>query len=295
MADEKLMPRSFRLSDETVEKFKDVVKDLGGNQETALARLLESYEIQGTKLVLPDKRESIESFELHMNLLSRMYMDALMDASTMHETVRGEFDLLLRSKDETIIELQKKEAASRAKAEAAVEQLRFEKDRRTDAETRLEKETAEWSERAAAMQQDIESLTSDMAKLQQTYDALLEADQATRKQLDTSLLDNARLTEQASRMHEEVNGILKQLDDSRAVLESCKREKVFLQSLLDKTKTDCEEQISQLKDQHKAELELALRKQEVEMKHAAYEELVRTVTPLQAELARLRSPSESAE
>ena len=176
-----------------------------------------------------------------------------------------------------------------------MEQIRFEKDRRTDAETRLEKETAEWSEKAAAMQQSIDTLTSEMLKLQQTYDVLLEADQATRKQLDTSLLDNAKLTEQASRMHEEVNGILKQLADSQEALESCKREKVFLQSVLDKTKTDCEEQISQLKDQHMAELELALRKQEVEMKHAAYEELVRTVTPLQAELARLRSPSEGSE
>lgn len=295
MADEKLMPRSFRLSDETVEKFKDVVRELGGNQETALARLLESYEIQGTKLVLPDKRESIESFELHMNLLSRMYMDALMDASTMHETVRGEFDLLLRSKDETIIELQKKESASQAKAEAAVEQLRFEADRRTDAETRLERETAEWSEKAAAMQKSIDTLTLDMAKLQQTYDALLEADQVTRKQLDTSLLDNAKLTEQASRMREEVNGILKQLADSKDALESCKREKDFIQAVLEKTKKDCEEQIRQLTDQHKAEMELALRKLEVEMKHAAYEELVRTVTPLQAELARFRSPSESTE
>lgn len=126
MADSKeLKPKSFRIDDETAEKFKSISGAIGGNQQETLAKLIEAYEFQAGKAVLTDKKADIEQFEKYVNALTRMYMSSLEDNQNITETVRTEFDALLKSKDATIQDLQEKltvakqlkeEATTRAKA-----------------------------------------------------------------------------------------------------------------------------------------------------------------------------------
>ena len=45
MADDKtLKPKSFRIDDETSEKFKEIATSIGGSQQETLAKLIEAFE-----------------------------------------------------------------------------------------------------------------------------------------------------------------------------------------------------------------------------------------------------------
>lgn len=107
-ADKELKPKSFRIDDETAEKFKEISSNIGGNQQDTLAKLIEAFEFQQGKAILTEKKEDIEAFEKYATILTRMYMSSLEDNQNITETVRTQFDALLKSKDTTIQDLQEK-------------------------------------------------------------------------------------------------------------------------------------------------------------------------------------------
>lgn len=49
-------PKSFRINDETAEKFKEISNTIGGNQQETLTKLIEAFEFQSGKAVLTEKR-----------------------------------------------------------------------------------------------------------------------------------------------------------------------------------------------------------------------------------------------
>lgn len=100
-----LKPKSFRIDDETAEKFKEISAAIGNQQET-LAKLIETYEFQTGKATLTDRKTDIEQFEKYVSCLTRMYMGLLEDNQNITDTVRVEFEALLKSKDVTIQNLQ---------------------------------------------------------------------------------------------------------------------------------------------------------------------------------------------
>lgn len=128
MADSKeLKVKSFRIDDETAKKFKEISDAIDGNQQKTLAKLIEAYEFQAGKAILTEKKADIDQFEKYVTAITRMYMSSLEDNQNITETVRTEFDALLKSKDATIQDLQEKltvakqlkeEATTRAKAHA---------------------------------------------------------------------------------------------------------------------------------------------------------------------------------
>lgn len=122
MAIEKeLKPKSFRIDDETADKFKGIAASIGGNQQETLAKLIEAYEFQSGKAILTDKKADIESFEKYATALTRMYMSSLEDNQNITETVKTQFDALLKSKDATIQDLQEKlTVAKQLKEEATL-------------------------------------------------------------------------------------------------------------------------------------------------------------------------------
>lgn len=124
MAESKeLKPKSFRIDDETAEKFKEISAAISGNQQQTLSKLIEAYEFQSGKAILTDKKADIEEFERYVTAITRKYMGSLEDNQNLSQTIRTEFDALLSSKDVTIQDLQnqlitakqiKEEAASKA-------------------------------------------------------------------------------------------------------------------------------------------------------------------------------------
>lgn len=114
-------PRSFRIDDETAEKFKQIAGTIGGNQQETLAKLIESYEFQQGKALLADKKSEIERFENYITILTRMYMDSLEENQNTEMLVCGQYEAVLKSKDTVIQDLQKKlENAIELKNEAVL-------------------------------------------------------------------------------------------------------------------------------------------------------------------------------
>lgn len=123
MAEEKaLKPKTFRINEETAEKIRKIAETIGGNQQEAFAKLIEAYEFQSSKAVLTEQKANIGQFEKYANALTRMYMVSLEANQTITETVRTEFDALLKSKDTVIQELQAELAAARKSMEELVKQ-----------------------------------------------------------------------------------------------------------------------------------------------------------------------------
>lgn len=115
-----LKPKSFRIDDETAEKFKEISNTIGGNQLETLAKLIEAFEFQSGKAVLTEKKADIEQFEKYVTAITRMFMGSLEDNQNITETIRTEFDALLKSKDAVIQDLQDKLAAADQMKEDAV-------------------------------------------------------------------------------------------------------------------------------------------------------------------------------
>lgn len=115
--------RSFRITEATADKIKEIAAEIGGNQQQTLSKLIECYELQKGKTVLADKRTDIETFESYINAVTRMYMATLEDNQNVTNLVRAEFEAQLTSKDNVIQDLQKqlkeaKETEVTATAEA---------------------------------------------------------------------------------------------------------------------------------------------------------------------------------
>lgn len=131
-----LKPKSFRIDEETAEKFKAISAELGNNQQQTLSKLIETYEFQKGKTVLNQKRGEIETFEKYVTILTRMYMDSLEHNENITESVHAEFEGILGSKDETILSLQKQlktaEEQVAAKKAEATESLKKAKDSDTE-------------------------------------------------------------------------------------------------------------------------------------------------------------------
>lgn len=172
-----LRPRSFRIDEETAEKFKKICLEAGLNQQEALAKLIESYELQAGKAVLTEKRDEIEVFERYASLLVQKYMGALEEIQDSRETIRSEFKAQLDSKDALICDLQaQKKAAEEATKEA--DQLRKDMNRALKRCNELEADKEAFSRRN-------KDLEADRSRLEAEVKALKEAQQeASQKALE---------------------------------------------------------------------------------------------------------------
>ena len=162
MADGKeLKPKSFRIDDETAEKFKEISNTIGGNQQETLAKLIEAFEFQSGKAVLTEKKADIEQFEKYITAITRMYMGSLEDNQNITETVRTEFDALLTSKDAVIQDLQEKLTAAKQVKEDATMKART----HADENARLHEVIDSLNHEYNTKMDDLQSMLSDKDNL----------------------------------------------------------------------------------------------------------------------------------
>lgn len=166
--DRMLKPKSFRINDETAEKIKEISNNIGGNQQETISKLIEAYEFQAGKAILTEKKADIEKFEQYVTTITRMFMTSLEDNQNLAETIRAEFDALLKSKDETIQDLQKQAGEAKAARDEAVSKAqRFEEENEV-----LKAHTVQLDNEYASKVSDLQSMVSDKEKMNQTLSEL---------------------------------------------------------------------------------------------------------------------------
>lgn len=235
MAEDKaLKPKSFRIDDETAEKFKEISSNIGGNQQETLAKLIEAFEFQSGKAVLTEKKADIEQFEKYSNALTRMFMGSLEDNQNITETVRTEFDAQLKSKDVTIQDLQsqltvakqlKEESTMKAKAHA-------------EENTRLNSVIDSMSKEYEAKMGDMQSMLEDKDKLN--------------KALTDSHNDLKHKVDDMQQEHEQFVVVSSELDKLKREHEQTTRDKTDLEKRLERESEEHEKAIADLR-QHEAD------------------------------------------
>lgn len=250
MADGKeLKPKSFRIDDATADKFKEISATIGGNQQETLAKLIEAYEFQAGKAILTDKKSDIDQFEKYINAITRMFMGSLEDNQNVTETVRTEFDALLKSKDATIQDLQDKIKVAKTCQQESDEKAKIFSDSNTD----LKNKFLKLQNDADTKISDLNTMLADKDKLNQ---ALADSCDELRSKLDAMQAEHAAFDE-----------MKKSLEIAQKELETVKQDKKATDKTIEELKQHEKESIERCKEQmqmtqDKALLELDKKYQE---------------------------------
>lgn len=104
MAD--IKPVSFRLSEEIVEKFKQLSVEAHCNQAEMFEALISSFELANAIGQIPDRAKEIQTFQITANTLVNMFVNSLAINQTAENTIREKLSVEMNSKDTTIRDLQ---------------------------------------------------------------------------------------------------------------------------------------------------------------------------------------------
>lgn len=199
MGDSKI--KSFRIDDQTAEKFKEISNIIGGNQQQTLVKLIEAFEFQSGKAILNEKKTDIEQFEKYVTAITRMFMGILEDNQNITETVRTEFDALLKSKDTTIRDLQEKlTIAQQLKEDATLKAKTY-----ADENTRLNSVIDSLNNEYNSKMDNIQSMLSDK-------DNLNKALTDSCNDLKTKIEGMKKATEQSATLQEELEQLKKEYE-----------------------------------------------------------------------------------
>lgn len=238
MADGKeLKPKSFRIDDETAEKFKEISNTIGGNQQETLAKLIEAFEFQSGKAILTEKKADIEQFEKYITAITRMFMGSLEDNQNITETVRTEFDALLKSKDTTIQDLQEKLTVAKQLKEDVTLKARTHAD-----------ENARLNEVIDSLNNEYNSKMDDMQSMLSDKDSLNKALTDSCNNLKAKIESMREAVEQSAVLHVELDQLKK---DHEKVI----REQSDLRKQMQQEQTAHERTVSDLKQREADALE----------------------------------------
>lgn len=162
--------RSFRISDSTADKIKEIAAEIGGNQQQTLSKLIEAYELQKGKAVLADKRTDIETFENYINAVTRMYMSVLEDNQNVTNIAKTQFEAQLNSKDNVIQDLQEQLAkAKQAEQEATADAEGYKTEN-----DRLNKYIESLTDEFEAKTKDLQGMLADKSNLNRALNETVE-------------------------------------------------------------------------------------------------------------------------
>ena len=254
MADDKaLKPKSFRINDDTAEKFKQIATTLGGNQQETLAKLIEAFEFQQGKTVLTDKKADIETFESYVTALTRMFMTSLEDNQNAKELVRTEFDALLKSKDTVLQELQEKLIVAKQLQEQA-----------TDKAKALTDENAALDNRLSTLESKYDNDISNLKEMINDKENLNNI-------LTDSCADLKTKIENLQEEHTAYISLTKELEEVNLEKENLSKDITNLQYELKEFKNSSERELEALKQHEKDSLERSKQQHQIVMDKALLE------------------------
>lgn len=274
MADDKILkPKSFRIDDETADKFKEISSSIGGNQQETLAKLIEAYEFQSGKAILTEKKADIEQFEKYITALTRMFMGSLEDNQNITETVRTEFEALLQSKDTTIQDLQSQLTVSKQLKEEAT----------SKAKTYVD-ENSRLNEYIESLQKEYNSKMDDMQSM------LTDKENLNRALTDSCNDLKAKVDVMAAE-HEEVATLRKNIADITFERDSLKQSIAEAEKSLNRATTEHEKAIADMQQHEsdsiervKAEMQIAQDKAVLEVERKYQEQIQNLKEQKQAEV-----------
>lgn len=269
-----LKPKSFRIDDETAEKFKEISSAIGGNQQQTLAKLIEAYQFQAGKVILANRKDDIDQFEKYVSCLTNMYMRSLEDNQNITDSVRTEFDALLNSKDTIIQNLQSELITAKQLKEEAVIKSKTYSEENLRLNSLLDRQEKEYNTRLNDLQdmlEDKNSLNKALTDSCNNLKAKIEsmegaADQTASLQDELEQLRNKH--EKVTQEHANLEQRIRQEQEahSKSISDLQQHEKdtlsqfkeqsqLAIEKAILETERRYQEQIQEIKKQHQAEID----------------------------------------
>lgn len=272
MADEKILkPKSFRIDDETAEKFKEISNSIGSNQQETLAKLIEAYEFQAGKAVLTEKKADIEQFEKYVNALTRMFMGSLEDNQNITDTVKTEFEALLKSKDTTIQDLQTK-----------VAEFKQQKESSTARANALDDENIRLNDVINTLKEEFNTKADD-------YEEMLKDKNDLNKALMTTCNDLKAKLDAYEKDYSEVETLRKNISDITAENASLKKSNEANEKALTDMKSDYDKKVDELNKHELDALSHCREQMQIELDKAVLE----TERKYQEQIQQLKEQKQS--
>ena len=274
MADGKeLKPKSFRIDDETAEKFKEISNTIGGNQQETLAKLIEAFEFQSGKAILTEKKADIEQFEKYITAITRMFMGSLEDNQNITETVRTEFDALLKSKDATIQDLQEKLTVAKQLKEDATLKARTHAD-----------ENARLNEVIDSLNNEYNSKMDDMQSMLSDKDNLNKALTDSCNDLKAKIEGMREAAEQSAVLRGELDQLKKEHEKVIWEQSDLKKQMQQEQTSHEKTVSDLKQHEADALERLKEQLQLAQDKAILQIEKSYQEQMQKLKADKQADI-----------
>lgn len=250
MADgRELKPKSFRIDEETAEKFKEISGQIGGNQQETLSKLIEAFEFQSGKAILTDKKAEIERFEQYVTVLTRMYMGSLEDNQNLTLAVRSEYEALLQSKDSVIQNLQEQLSVAKQLKEQASESLKG----YMDENQHLSEAFEEMKQRYDSKMQDMQSMILDKNNLNK---ALTDSCNELKKKVDEMKPEHDKLSE----LYFAYENMERNYEKAKETLANCEKELAQTQEYKDKIIVEMNAHEKEALDRQKEQMQLSFDK-----------------------------------
>ena len=252
-----LKPKSFRIDDETAEKFNAIANTIGGNQQETLAKLIEAFEFQSGKAVLTEKKSDIDQFEKYVTAITRMFMGSLEDNQNATEIARTEFDALLKSKDAIIQDLQEKlTVAKQTEAEAIAKSKEY-----SDENIKLRSAIDEYNTKIKNMEKSLKDKTDLNQVLTEKC-----------KNLESKINNLQEMAQQTLKLQEEQRQSKKQCEELSRKLEQLESQsQIKLDKALFEAEKKHQEEMKQLQE---------IKKTEIDMYQQKYFDLLQQMQPL---------------
>lgn len=150
-----LRPTSFRIDEKARLMFSELSQKIGAkNQNETLHALINTWEMNQAKHVLPQKESEIETFHECSQRMLQLFLANLEDSKNVRDIVRSEFEHDIRSKDALIRELQKQ-----------VEDLKEKFSDAMELSTRKDKEKVEAENHLRSVEAELRRVNSELSQL----------------------------------------------------------------------------------------------------------------------------------
>ena len=273
-------PKSFRIDDETHDKFKEISASIGGNQQDAFERLIEAYELQQGKLALKEEKVNVDQFEKYLKCLLRIYMANVEDKQNLAETIRTGFEKDLQSKDDIIKDLQAQIKVAKEQKEEATKKADDLENKNFQLENLIEMKDMEYKEKV----KEIENLKLDKTENEEQIKKLIYSCDSLTKQLDEKKAEVEKAREQEQQL-EELQNKYNNLNDTYNKLQSdFNNQKSNHENII----SDMQKQVSEAIEREKEQVKFDYEKKLLALEKKHQQELMEQFKEYQEETKQLK-------
>lgn len=211
--------KSFRVDEETFEKFKSIASSEFKGQSQCLEALVNLYELENSKASLVERKLEIESFQDYLNKINQLFLTSLQMSKDAESRFKDEYIKQLNIKNKTIERLQNREDELLEKTKS------------------LEKTNKELTSSKEILEKDKSTLTQLVSR---NHD-LLESNRREIENLQGFKIyksENNSLKEDIQQLKEDLNKKSSEIEKRISELDIANREISFLENRVEELKKE---------------------------------------------------------